>query len=324
MISKFTSAPPTWTWPDGAKLALCVVVNVEEGAEASVADGDPLPEPVDELGIAIKKPMRTHGNESNYRYGINEGAPRVLALLDEFQVPTTWTAAALALERAPELAQELRRTIAQRGDEVCSHGWRWVHQFRLNEADERAFIRRAADSLQASTGQRPVGWLSRYLHTEHTRRLIQEEGFLYHMDDYSADTPFWGEVSGSERPMVIVPYALDNNDMKMWIAPAFTPDMWLKYACDTFDGLWAEGQTAVQPRLMSLGLHLRIIGRPGRIWALRRFFEHVFARVAQANVLRDAAGGPGLWLTTRRAVAEHFVTSVPAPSFAAAPTRPLL
>jgi len=290
---------PTWSWPHGKKLALSVVVNVEEGSEYSIADGDPFPEPVDELGVVIKKPLRMHGNESNYRYGINEGAARIVALLDQHRVPATWTAAALALERAPKLAA----AIVARGDEVCSHGWRWVHQFRLNEIDERAFIRRAADSIEASTGTRPVGWLSRYLHTDATRRLLQEEGFTYHMDDYSADTPFWGDVVGGSGPMVVVPYALDSNDMKMWISPAYTPDMWLKYACDTFDELLQEGLSGRfdgAPRMMSLGLHLRIIGRPGRIGALAKFLQHV----AQAE---------GVWITTRRAIAEHFAAHVPAP-----------
>ena len=290
---------PTWSWPHGKKLALSLVINVEEGSEYSIADGDPFPEPVDELGVVIKKPLRMHGNESNYRYGINEGAARIVALLDQHRVPATWTAAALALERAPKLTA----AIVARGDEVCSHGWRWVHQFRLNEADERAFIRRAADSIEASTGTRPVGWLSRYLHTDATRRLLQEEGFTYHMDDYSADTPFWGEVVGGSGPMVVVPYALDSNDMKMWISPAYTPDMWLKYACDTFDELLQEGLSGRfegAPRMMSLGLHLRIIGRPGRIGALAKFLQHV----AQAD---------GVWVTTRRDIAEHFATHVPAP-----------
>jgi len=293
---------PTWSWPHGKKLALSLVINVEEGSEYSIADGDPFPEPVDELGVVIKKPLRMHGNESNYRYGINEGAARIVALLDQHRVPATWTAAALALERAPKLAA----AIVARGDEVCSHGWRWVHQFRLNEVDERAFIRRAADSIEASTGTRPVGWLSRYLHTDATRRLLQEEGFTYHMDDYSADTPFWGEVVGGSGPMVVVPYALDSNDMKMWLAPAYTPAMWLQYACDSFDWLLAEGHSACyadRPRMMSLGLHLRIIGRPGRIGALRRFFEHV----------QGAGVAGGVWITTRRAVAEHYAANVPMP-----------
>ena len=296
-----------WSWPNGAKLALSIVVNVEEGSEYSVAEGDAFPEPVDELGVVIKKPLRMHGNESNYRYGLNEGAARIVALLERQQMRVTWTAAALSLERTPQLAQTIRARIEKFGDEACSHGWRWVHQFRLDETQEREFIRRAADSIEKSTGMRPVGWLSRYLHTEATRRLLQEEGFTYHMDDYSADTPFWAAVPGSDRPMVIVPYALDSNDMKMWVAPAYTPDLWLKYACDTFDVLLAEGRDAntntnthTAPRMMSLGLHLRIIGRPGRIWALQRFLEHV----GQAS---------GVWVTTRRAIAEHFAAEVAAP-----------
>ena len=206
----------------------------------------------------------------------------------------TYTAAALSLERAPEVAAYLRGSR----HETCSHGWRWIHQFRLDEAGEREFIRKAADSIEKTTGTRPVGWLSRYLHTADTRRLLQEEGFQYHMDDYSADAPFWGEVDGSDRPMVIVPYQLDTNDMKMWIAPAYTPAQWLEYAIDTFETLLAEG--AHQPRMMSLGLHLRIIGRPGRIGAFEKFLQHV-------------QGRQGVWYATRRDIAAHFARSVPAP-----------
>lgn len=283
-----------WQWPDGARLAVSIVVNVEEGSEYTLADGDGMTEPVDELAVTLKKPIRNYGNESNYQYGIKEGGPRILALLRKHRITATWTAAALALERAPYLAQAIRDD----GHEACSHGWRWVHQFRLNETDERQFIRQAADSIERSTGQRPVGWLSRYLHTQHTRRLLQEEGFLYHMDDYSADTPFWGAVEGSDKPMVIVPYALDSNDMKMWVAPALTPDQWLKYAIDTFDVLYQEGAEGGAPRMMSLGLHLRIVGRPGRIWAVERFFEHIRSKA-------------GVWITTRRAIAEHFQAQNP-------------
>jgi peptidoglycan/xylan/chitin deacetylase (PgdA/CDA1 family) len=287
----------SWNWPNGARIALSVVVNVEEGSEYTVADGDPMTEPVDELAVTLKKPIRNYGNESNYQYGIKEGGPRIIGLLNKYGITATWTAAALALERAPYLAEAIRAG----GHEACSHGWRWVHQYRMQEDDERAFIRKAADSIERSTGQRPVGWLSRYLHTEHTRRLLQEEGFLYHMDDYSADTPFWDSVPGSTKPMIIVPYALDSNDMKMWIAPALTPDQWLQYAIDTFDTLYEEGGHAGPPRMMSIGLHLRIIGRPGRIGALEKFFAHVKSK-------------SDVWITTRRAIAEHFQSTNPAPT----------
>jgi len=160
-------------WPGDAQLAMSFVVNVEEGSEMSPAEGDRAPEAVDELGIVLKKPIRNLGNESNYRYGIKAGAPRVMALLRRYAIHATFTAAAQSLERAPELA----RQIVEDGHEVCSHGWRWVHQFHMTEAEERDFIRKAVASIEATTGRRPVGWLSRYLLTPNTRRLLVEEGF---------------------------------------------------------------------------------------------------------------------------------------------------
>ncbi len=286
-------ASPLYRWPANARLALSVVINVEEGAEASIADGDRGPEPVDELGITLKKPMRNFGNESNYQYGIKAGAPRVMRLLEQYGVKATITAAAVALERAPELAAE----IVRQGHEVCSHGWRWIHQFHLDEAKEREFIRKAIASIEKSTGSRPLGWLSRYLLTPNTRRLLAEEGFVYHMDDYSDDQPFWDVAGG--KPIVIVPYALDTNDMKFWTDPALSTEQWLKYAIDTFDWLYAEGADA--PRMMSIGLHLRIIGRPGRIGAFEKFLAH-------------ATRKPGVWVTTRLGIARHFAGVVRAPS----------
>jgi peptidoglycan/xylan/chitin deacetylase (PgdA/CDA1 family) len=272
-------------WPGGAQLAVSIVVNVEEGAEATIADGDKAPEAVDELGITLKRPVRNHGNESNYQYGIKAGAPRVMQLIETHGIKATFTAAAMALERAPDLT----RRIVSGGHEVCSHGWRWVHQFHMNEEDERAFIRKAVESIRQTTGERPYGWLSRYLLTENTRRLLIEEGFTYHMDDYSDDKPFWEHVAG--KPILIMPYAIDSNDMKMWTAPSLTPRQWAEYAVDTFDCLLREG--ANEPRMMSLGLHLRIIGRPGRIGALDQVLRHMRSK-------------EGVWFATRREIAEHW------------------
>lgn len=280
-------------WPNGARLALSVVVNVEEGAEMNVADGDKGPEAVDELGIALRKPIRNFSNESNYQYGIKAGAPRVLALLRRYGMSATFTAAALSLERAPDLA----RQIAADGHETCAHGYRWVHQFGMDEDAERDFIRSAAQSIERTTGTRPVGWLSRYLLTENTRRLLVEEGYSYHMDDFSDDLPFWDAVDG--KPILIVPYALDSNDMKMWVSPALTPADWLDYAVDTFDWLYAEG--ADQPKMMSLGVHLRIIGRPGRIGAFEKFLRHVAAH-------------DKVWIATRQQIAAHWAETNPPPS----------
>ncbi len=281
-------------WPNGAKMALSIVINVEEGSEQTVARGDRGMEPVDELGIFIKAPIRNYGNESNYLYGIKAGAPRVVKLLRDFEVKASWTVAAMSLENHPEIAE----AIVSLGHEPVSHGWRWIHQFRLDEAQEREFIRKAVTSIEKSCGVRPHGWLSRYMHTDNTRRLLIEEGFTYHMDDYSGDVPFWDRTTVTGKPIVIVPYQLDNNDMKMWTDPAMTPDQWLAYAKRNFDQAYREGGEGY-PKMMSLGLHLRIIGRPGRIWALEEFLRHVRAH-------------NDIWVTTRKAIADHFANVVPA------------
>jgi peptidoglycan/xylan/chitin deacetylase (PgdA/CDA1 family) len=275
-------------WPGGAKIALSIVVNVEEGSEMTVARGDRGMEPVDELGIHLKSPIRNYGNESNYLYGIKAGAPRIVKLLRDFGVMASWTVAAMSLENHPEIAE----AIADLGHEPVSHGWRWIHQFKMDEAEERDFIARAVSSIEKSVGVRPYGWLSRYLHTDNTRRLLIEAGFDYHMDDYSGDVPFWDRTTVPGRPIVVVPYQLDTNDMKMWTDPAMTPAQWLDYAIRCFDQLYREGE-AGDPKMMSLGLHLRIIGRPGRIWALEEFLRHVASK-------RD------VWIASRRQIAAHF------------------
>ena len=290
--------PPShsWHWPGKARLAMSFVINVEEGSEMSVVRGDKGPEPVDELGVSLKIPIRNYGNESNYRYGLNAGAPRVFQAFAAAGIKTTVTAAAQSLETAPHVA----KMIVEGGHETCSHGWRWVHQFSMDEAREREFIAKAVAGIERCTGLRPYGWLSRYLHTDRTRRLLAEAGFVYHMDDYSDDAPRWDlvETDAGPKSIVIVPYALDTNDMKFWLAPGYTPAQWLDYAVETFDRLRAEG--AHQPRMMSLGLHLRIIGRPGRIGALERFIAHVRAF-------------DDVWCATRLEIARAFANEVPAP-----------
>ena len=281
-------------WPHGAKLALSLVVNVEEGSEQSVSRGDKGMEPIDELGVFVKGPVRNYSNESNYHYGIKAGAPRVIRLLRDYDMEASWTVAAQSLENHPELAE----AIVELRHEPVSHGWRWVHQFRMDEAAEREFIRKAVRSIETTCGVRPYGWLSRYLLTDNTRRLLIEEGFTYHMDDFSGDVPFWDRDTVPGQPIVIVPYQVDTNDMKFWTDPAYSPDDWLTYAKRSFDQLYREGQ-AGNPKMMSLGLHLRIIGRPGRIWALEEFFRHVRAH-------------HDVWVTTRKAIADHFASALSA------------
>ena len=286
--------PERMDLPNGANLALSLVVNVEEGSEMTVARGDRGPEPVDELGIAPKAAIRNYGNESNYLYGLKAAAPRVVNLLKDHGVAASWTVAAMSLEEHPAIAS----AIVDLGHEAVSHGWRWVHQFKMDEAAERAFIERATRSIEATTGTRPFGWLSRYLHTANTRLLLIEAGYRYHMDDYSGDVPFWDRDTVPDRPIVVLPYALDTNDMKMWTDPAYTPADWLAYAKASFDWLLKEGR-AGDPKMMSLGLHLRIIGRPGRVWALDAFLEHVAAH-------------EDVWVATRGAIAERFRSVDPA------------
>lgn len=281
-------------WPNDAKLALSIVVNVEEGSEMTVARGDRGMEPVDELGIHIKSPIRNYGNESNYLYGLKAGAPRIIKLLRDHQIRASWTVAALSLENFPEIGAAIREL----GHEPVSHGYRWVHQFKMDEAAERDFIAKAVTSIERTTGTRPFGWLSRYFHTDNTRRLLIEAGFEYHMDDYSGDVPFWDRTTVVGRPIAIVPYQLDDNDMKMWTDPAYTPANWLDYARRCFDQLYREG-VAGNPKMMSLGLHLRIIGRPGRIWAFEEFLRHVRAH-------------DDVWIATRREIAQHLSVVDPA------------
>ena len=281
-------APKDFTWPNGAKLALSVVINVEEGAERSILKGDKGPETVDELGTMPRKPIRVHGNESNYQYGINRGAPRVLKLLDAAGVPATWTVCAQALEKAPWLG----KAIATRGDEPCSHGYRWLFTAFMEETQERAFIDKGTQSIKVTCGRRPVGYLSRYLHTDVTRKILSDQDYLYHMDDYSDDFPYWDKLDGKARPIIVLPYAIDSNDMKFWLSPSFTPQIWLDYAKRTFDVLLTESQSN-GARIMSLGLHLRIIGRPGRIWAFEEFLKYVTNR-------------DEVWIATREEIAIHF------------------
>jgi len=281
-------------WPNGAAMALSIVVNVEEGSEQSLARGDKVMEPVDELGVFVKGPVRNYANESNYLYGIKAGAPRVIKLLKQYDIAASWTVAAMSLETHPELAQ----AIVELGHEPVSHGYRWVHQFRMDEEAERAFIRKAVESITQTCGVRPYGWLSRYLYTDNTRRLLIEEGFAYHMDDFSGDVPFWDRDTVPGKPLAIVPYQVDSNDMKMWTDQAFGPEQWLAYAVRNFDQVLREGREG-NPKMMSLGLHLRIIGRPGRIWALEQFLAHVRQH-------------DDVWIATRHQIAQALAAVDPA------------
>jgi allantoinase len=290
----YGATPPHPRWPDGARLALQMVVNYEEGSEYTILDGDGR----NEVGLAetpggrTPKGMRDLAMESMYEYGSRVGFWRLFRLFTERQVPITVFACAVALERNPAVA----RAIVEAGLDVCCHGWRWIEHFQLTEAEEREHIRRAVDSLTRTTGTRPLGWYCRYGPSAHTRRLLVEEGgFVYDSDAYNDELPYWVTVGG--RPHLVVPYTLDANDGKFCTpAGVGTGDEFFTYLRETFDVLYREG--ARGPRMMSVGLHCRLAGRPARADGLARFLDYVQRH-------------EGVWICRRIDIARHWHTEYP-------------
>jgi peptidoglycan/xylan/chitin deacetylase (PgdA/CDA1 family) len=261
--------PPHVKWPNDARLALSLVLNYEEGAELCVGDGDPEGERVGEFVYpSMDSRTRDLGIESTFEYGARIGAARVLRLFDAYEVKATIYACGRALERNPDLARE----FTARGHEPAGHGYRWVDHFRMSRDHERDQIRSAVTAITKTTGQRPVGWYSRYAPSVHTRELLVEEGgFEYDSDSYADEIPYWVRVG--QQPHLVIPYQLDANDAKFFRGPGWSGagEFW-EYLRDSVACLRREGKTT--PRMLSIGLHGRIIGRPGRATALERFLEH--------------------------------------------------
>jgi allantoinase len=263
-----------------------LVVNVEEGAELTLSAGDERNESryevVDEVVGAVDPCM-----ESHFEYGTRAGYWRIMALLARFGVPATVSACARALEQSPWLA----RDALARGHEVACHGYRWESHAGMSESVERAVIARSVETITRVAGVRPVGWHTRSASSVNTRRLLVEEGgFRYDSDAYDDDLPYLVDVGG--RTHVVIPYSFDTNDMRFQAGGGFTLARdFATYVTDAFDWLWREGERA--PKLLSIGLHLRVIGRPGRIGALERILEHVTARGA-------------VWVARRDAIARHW------------------
>lgn len=280
--------PPCVAWPGGARLAVSVVVNVEEGAELSLGMGDERNESVYEVVEEVVG-SRDLCMESHFEYGTRAGWPRIRALLSAYGVPATLNANGRAVALSPWLAQE---AVAD-GHEVAAHGWRWERHAGMGEDEERAAIARAVAAIRDATGRAPVGWHTRSATSVNTRRLLLEQGgFLYDSNAYNDDLPYlvpgWGG-----RPHVVLPYAFDTNDMRFQRGGGFVfGDDFARYCIDAFDRLYAEGGDA--PRMLSVGLHLRIIGRPGRIGGLERFLAHAAAR-------------EGTWFARRDAIATHWL-----------------
>ncbi len=291
----YGAQPPRVRWPGDARVAVSLVVNYEEGSEHSFAFGDPVQEPYKEYPKTLPDGVRDFGNESAYEYGSRAGFWRVMRIFRHHGIPVTFYCCAVALERNLEAA----KAIADEGHEVCCHGYRWEELYRKSEEEERADLHKAVESLRRTTGQRPLGWYSRYAPSEHTRRLLMEEGgFEYDSDSYADDLPYYTQVGG--KPWLVVPYTLETNDMKFWANAAFSTGRdFAEHMIDTLDVLWEEG--AECPKTMSVGLHLRIIGRPGRAKALEQFIRHAkekggvwFARrIDIANAWREQFPPPG-------------------------------
>jgi allantoinase len=262
--------PPDPKWPGDARLAVQFVMNYEEGSEYSIPDGDGFSETaLSESQSPVPQGTRDLTVESVYEYGSRVGFWRIMDLFAERELPFTVFACALALERNPEAA----RAIADAGVDACCHGWRWVKHWLLDEEEERRHIRMAVASLQRTLGQRPLGWYCRSAPGVNTRRLVVEEGgFLYDSDAYNDELPYWVDVGG--RAHLVIPYTNDVNDSKFSNPAGFgSGHDFFAYLKDTFDVLYREG--AVRPRMMSVGLHMRLAGRPGRAAALARFLDYV-------------------------------------------------
>lgn len=288
--------PPHADWPGGARLAINFVVNYEEGSEPSIPDGDGVSEAslTESPDSPTGRGCRDLAAESMYEYGSRAGFWRVLGLFGDRGLPATVNACALAVERNPAAARAMRRA----GWDVCCHGWRWVEHWTLSEEEERAQIARAVASLERSMGEKPTGWYCRHGPSVNTRRLLVEHGgFLYDSDSYADDLPYWTRVG--DRSHLVVPYSLALNDSKFARNHFSRGDDYVSFVTDAIEFLVEEGRN--RPKMMSCGLHLRLIGHPARAAALARLLDHV-------------AGRPEIWVARRVDIARHWMERHPDPA----------
>ena len=287
--------PPDMRWPEGARLAVNFVLNYEEGSEYSIADGDGRSDAaLSEVATPRVPPGRRDlGAESMFEYGSRVGFWRLARLFRDRDLPLTVFASALALERNPAAAE----AVAESDWDVVCHGRRWVEHYLMDEAVEREEIARAYDSVQRLTGRAPEGWYCRYAPSPATRRLLIEHGgFSYDSDAYNDELPYWVRVG--DHPHLVVPYSLVTNDAKLVGGPLVTGRQFADFLLDAFDVLHRE--SALHARMMSVGMHARILGQPGRIRGLETFLDAVQAR-------------EGVWICRRGDLAAHFRRAVPPP-----------
>ena len=293
--------PPHPQWPGGARIALQFVLNYEEGGENNVLHGDPASETfLSEIIGAQAFPMRHMSMESLYEYGSRAGLWRLLRMFEERKLPLTVFGVAMALQRNPEAVAAFREL----DHEIACHGLRWISYQHTDEATERAHMREAVEIMRSLTGEAPLGWYTGR-DSPNTRRLVVEHGgFVYDADYYGDDLPFWTEVRGANgqaKPHLVVPYALDTNDMRFATPQGFnTGEQFFQYLKDSFDVLYAEGDPEGQdrPKMLSVGMHCRLLGRPGRFRALQRFLDYVQSHEQ-------------VWICRRIDIAEHWIATHP-------------
>lgn len=266
--------PPFADWPGRARIAVQFVLNYEEGGENNVLHGDAGSEQfLSEIVGAASYPARHMSMESIYEYGSRVGVWRILREFERRGLPLTVFGVAMALQRNPEATA----AFVELGHEIASHGWRWIHYQDMDPALERAHLERAVQLHARLTGSAPLGWYTGR-DSPNTRRLVVEHGgFAYDADYYGDDLPFWTQVetsSGERKPHLVVPYTLDANDMRFATPQGFnTATHLFEYLRDSFDALYAEGEEA--PKMLSIGMHCRLLGRPGRIVGLQKFLDHI-------------------------------------------------
>ena len=288
----YGSNEPKVVWPNNAKLALQIVLNYEEGGENNILHGDKNSETFLSEIIGAQAFKDRHINmESMYEYGSRRGFWRLHKLFKEKKIPITIFGVAMALERNPEVC----KAIKDAGYEVASHGWRWIDYQNIKKSEEKKHMKLAIQAHQKIFGERPLGWYTGRC-SPNTRDLVFDDGgFLYDSDSYSDDLPYWEYKKNKKQ--LIVPYTLDNNDMRFATKQGFNSgDQFYTYLKDSFDSLYEEGKT--NPKMMSVGLHCRLIGRPGRIQSLKKFLDY-------ALKFND------VWICKRIDIAKHWIKNYP-------------